>query len=152
MATGTDLVHVAYKGSAPALTDLIAGQVQIMFGTMPATLPQAKSGKLRAIVVYDTERTAKMPDVPAITESLPGFEPLNSWVGFLGPARLPRDIVNRWREEVRRAASDPENKAKLEASGQTVIAGSPEQLAADIKKQLAVVKNLIVESGIKPQF
>jgi len=143
------LLHVPYKSGGPSMIAAQSGEIDMVVSATGTAVPFFKSGKLRPIVIFDIERSPRMPDVPAVTEVLSGFEPLHSWVGFLGPAKLPREIVNRWRNEVLRAAGDPEIRAKLEASGQTVVAGTPEELAADIRKQLATVKTLVTEAGIK---
>jgi tripartite-type tricarboxylate transporter receptor subunit TctC len=146
-----ELLHVPYKSGGPSMIAAQSGEIDTVVSASGTAVPFIKSGKLRPIVIFDTERSARMPDVPAIIELLPGFEPLSSWVGFLGPAKLPRDIVNRWRNEVLRAVSDADIRAKLEATGQSVVAGTPEELAASIRKQLATVRMLVTEAGIAPQ-
>ena len=100
MQTGLQMTHVPYKGSAPAIQDLLGGQVQLMFDNLPSALPQIKAGKLRALAVTTATRAAALPDVPTIAESgLPGFE-ASSWFGLLAPAGTPRDVVARLDAEV----------------------------------------------------
>jgi tripartite-type tricarboxylate transporter receptor subunit TctC len=144
-------LHVPYKSGGPSMIAAQSGEIDVVVSATGTAAPFMKSGKLWPIVIYDTVRSPKMPDVPAITEFLPGFEPLQSWVGFLGPARLPGDIVARWRTEVQKAVADPEVRAKLEAGGQAIHTASQEQFAADIRRQLATVKSLAKEAGIEPQ-
>lgn len=148
---GIDWLHVPYKSGGPSMIAAQAGEIDVVVSASGTATPFIRSGKLRPIVVFDRVRASRMPDVPAIGEMLPGFEPLNSWVGFLGPARLPGDIVTRVRNEVLRAVNDPDIRAKIEATGQSVVAGTPEQLASDIRRQLATVKALIREAGIEAQ-
>jgi tripartite-type tricarboxylate transporter receptor subunit TctC len=146
-----DLLHVPYKSGGPSMIAAQAGEIDVVVSASGTGMPFIKSGKLWPIVIFDTVRSPKLPDVPAITELLPGFEPLQSWVGFLGPAKLPRDIVERWRSEVLRAVADPDIRAKLEAGGQSVVGNTQEQFAADIRRQLAAVRTLAREAGIQPQ-
>ena len=121
MATGTDLVHVAYKGSAPALTDLIAGQVQLMFGTMPATLPQAKSGKLRALGVSSLKRATAAPEVPTIAEGgVAGFEVLN-WYGITLPGGTSQAIVRALNQDLLKALATPAMIEAFNAQGNEEI-------------------------------
>jgi tripartite-type tricarboxylate transporter receptor subunit TctC len=146
-----DLLHVPYKSGGPSMIAAQSGEIDVVVSASGTAVPFMKSGRLWPIAIFESERSPRLPDVPAITELLPGFEPLQSWVGFLGPARLPREIVGRWRSEVLRAVADPDIRAKLEAGGQTVVGNTPEQFAADIRKQLATVKLLAKEAGIEAQ-
>jgi tripartite-type tricarboxylate transporter receptor subunit TctC len=145
---GVTLLHVPYKSGGPSMIAAQSGEIDTVVSASGTAVPFMRSGKLRPLVVFESERSPKMPEVPAVTEVLPGFEMLNSWVGFLGPARLPADIVTRWRNEVVRAAGDPAIRAKLEAGGQSVVGGTPEQFAADIRRQLGTVKKLARDAGI----
>ncbi|HEY4137833.1 MAG TPA: tripartite tricarboxylate transporter substrate binding protein, partial [Casimicrobiaceae bacterium] len=112
--TGVQMTHVPYKGSAPALTDLVGGQVQLMFDNLPSSLAFIKAGKLRAIAVTSKARAAALPDVPTVAESIPGFE-ASSWFGILAPAGTPPDIIARINGEVTRWLATPEAKDKLTA-------------------------------------
>ena len=132
MMTGTDMVHVPYKGSAPALNDLLAGQIQLMFDNMTTVWPHAQAGRLRALGVAGLERSPAAPDVPAIAETLPGFE-ANSWVGFFVPAGTPPDVVLRIASETRNAVTLPEVSQKLRDLGAQSVGGTPEQFAAFVR-------------------
>ena len=132
---GVDMTHVPYKGSAPALTDLIGGQVQVMFDNLPSSLPQIKAGKLRAIAVTSTQRAPALPDVPTIAESgLPGFE-ATSWFGVVAPAGTPPAIVARLNADVNQWLQTPDAREKLLAQGAAAAGGSPEQFAAYIRAE-----------------
>ena len=124
---GVDITHIPYKGSSPALTDLVGGQVQIMFDNLPSALPQIKAGKLRAIAVTSLKRAPVLPDVPTISESgLPGFE-ASSWFGVLAPAGTPAPIVARINAEVNKWLQSAEAREKLLSQGAEAAGGSPEQ-------------------------
>jgi tripartite-type tricarboxylate transporter receptor subunit TctC len=151
LATGTDLVHVAYKGSAPALTDLIAGRVQIMFGTMPATLPQVKAGKLRALGVSSSSRAAAAPDVPTIAEAgVPGLEVLN-WYGMAVPARTPPAIVQKLNRDLVTTLKSPQMLEAFSAQGLDAAGGTPAQFAALIKEELAKYAKVVKAANIQPE-
>jgi tripartite-type tricarboxylate transporter receptor subunit TctC len=149
--TGTDLVHVAYKGSAPALTDLISGQVQIMFGTMPATLPQVKAGKLRALGVSGVKRSAAAPDVPTIAEAgVPGFEVLN-WYGIVAPAKTPGAIVQKLNRELLATLKSPAMIESLNTQGLEPAGGTPGEFGAFIKSEIARYGAVVRKAGIKAE-
>ena len=149
LATGADLVHVAYKGSAPALTDLIGGQVQIMFGTMPATLPQVKAGKLRALGVSGAKRSAAAPEVPTIAEAgVPGFEVLN-WYGLVVPNKTPAAVVQQLNRELVKTLKSPEMMEALHAQGLEAAGGAPEKFGAFIKSEIAKYAKVVKAAGIR---
>ena len=148
LATGTDLVHVAYKGSAPALTDLIGGQVQIMFGTMPATLPQVKAGKLRALGVSGATRSAAARDVPTIAEAgVRGFEVLN-WYGIVAPGKTPGAIVQKLNRELLATLRSPAMIESLHSQGLEAAGGTPEKFGAFIKSEIAKYATVVKAAGI----
>jgi tripartite-type tricarboxylate transporter receptor subunit TctC len=151
LATATDLVHVAYKGSAPALTDLIAGQVQLMFGTMPATLPQAKSGKLRALGVSSAKRAAAAPDVPTIAEAgVAGFEVLN-WYGIVLPAGAPQSVVRKLSQDLLAALASPAMIESLNAQGLEAAGGAPSEFAAFIKSEIVKYAKVVKAANIRAE-
>ena len=151
LATGTDLVHVAYKGGAPALTDLVAGQVQIMFGTTPATLPQVKAGKLRALGVSGAKRSAAAPEVPTIAEAgVPGFEVLN-WYGIVAPGKTPAAIVQKLNRDLLAVLQSPQMIESLSAQGLEAAARSPEQFGAFIKSEIAKYAKVIKAANIRAE-
>jgi len=146
---GVQMTHVPYKGSAPALQDLIGGNVQLMFDNLPPSLPQIKSGKLRALAVTSATRAPALPDVPTIAESgLPGFE-ASSWFGLVAPAGTPPAIIARINAEVATWLASPEGKEKLAAIGANAAGGSPEDFARHIQAETAKWAKVVKESGAK---
>ena len=144
MQAGTRLLHVPYKGSAPAMSDLLGGQVQFMFSDAPTALPQIKAGKVRAIAVASAQRSALLPDVPTVVESgLPGYEAY-SWAGFLAPAGTPKDVVQRLSADIGKALGDPQVKQRLYDAGAEAAPTTPEafgkMLHAEIAKWTKVVR------------
>jgi tripartite-type tricarboxylate transporter receptor subunit TctC len=146
---GVDMTHVPYKGSAPALTDLMGGQVQVMFDNLPSSLALIKSGKLRAIAVTSLKRAPALPDVPTIAESgLPGFE-ASSWFGVLAPAGTPAPVVARLNAEVNKWLQSPEAREQLLAQGAAAAGGTPEQFAAHIRAETEKWAKVVKASGAK---
>jgi tripartite-type tricarboxylate transporter receptor subunit TctC len=144
---GIDMLHVPYKGSAPALTDLIGGQVNLMFDNLPSSLPHIKAGKLRALAVTSGKRSPALPDVPTIAEAgLPGFE-ASSWFGVFAPAGTPKEIITRLNMEIVKALTSPELKERLAAQGAEAVGNSPEQFAAHIRSETAKWAKVVKASG-----
>jgi tripartite-type tricarboxylate transporter receptor subunit TctC len=112
MMVGVDMVHVPYRGSTPALTDLLAGQVQVMFDATPSSLPHITAGKLRPLAVTTTTRLEVLPDVPTVGDFVPGYE-ASSWLGFGAPKNTPAAVVDRLNKEINSAISQPPIKARL---------------------------------------
>ena len=143
--TGTYMLHFPYRGSGPALLDLIGGTMDVMFDNLPSALPQIKAGKLTALAVTSSERSAALPDVPTIAEAGPvkGFE-ASSWFGLLAPAGTPPDIVNRLQQETAKALATPALKERLVSQGAIPSGNTPAQftqfIAAETKKWAQVVK------------
>ncbi|MDQ2962836.1 MAG: tripartite tricarboxylate transporter substrate binding protein [Pseudomonadota bacterium] len=146
---GVDMTHVPYKGSAPAITDLMGGQVQVMFDNLPSSLQQIKAGKLRAIAVTSAKRAPALPDVPTIAESgLPGFE-ATSWFGIVAPAGTPAAIVARINADVNQWLQSPDVKEKLLLQGAAAAGGTPEQFAAHIRAETEKWAKVVKASGAK---
>jgi tripartite-type tricarboxylate transporter receptor subunit TctC len=149
MMTATRMVHVPYKGLSPALTDLLSGQVQLMFSSTVAILPQIHAGKLRALGVTGARRTAAMPDVPTIAEAgVPGYETA-SWYGVLAPAGTPPAIVERLAREIAAIARAPDMRERLAADGADPIGSSPAEFGAHIKRELARWSKVIKEARVE---
>lgn len=146
---GVDIVHVPYKGSAPAVNDLLGGHVQMMFDNLPTALPMAKSGRLRALAVTSSERHPDLPDVPTLAESgVKGFEATAAF-GFFAPARTPKPVLERLHAEVVRALNEPQVKAQLTTKGVGVVANSSADFARVIAAESAKWKEVIERSGAK---
>jgi tripartite-type tricarboxylate transporter receptor subunit TctC len=148
-AAGLAMTHVPYKGSSPALMDLIGGQVQLMFDNLPSALPQIRGGKLKALAVTSPERAPALPDVPTIAESgFPGFE-ASSWFGLLAPAGTPQPTIAKLNAEVAKWLASPEAKEKLLAQGANAAGGTPEDFAKHIAAETAKWQKVVKESGAK---
>jgi tripartite-type tricarboxylate transporter receptor subunit TctC len=145
--TGFQFVHVPYKGGGPAVVDVIAGRAQALFGGIPYTGPQVKSGRLRAIAIGHPTRMGGWPDVPAIAESFPGFSN-TTWFGLLGPAGTPRAVVNRINAEMRRAVANPEFIKQLVAIGLEPASSTPAEFHDMIRTELKRWSKVIREAGI----
>ena len=151
MDTGIDIIHVPYRGSAPAVTDVMAGQVSMIFDPMPSSLPYIRVGKLRALAVSSGKRSPLLPGVPTIIESgVPGYDYL-SWLSFVAPAGTPREVISKLNSEINRILQNPEVKEKLNSLGMSPVGGTPEELGAHIKKQVEVWTRVIKVSGAKAE-
>jgi tripartite-type tricarboxylate transporter receptor subunit TctC len=148
MMTGVDIVHVPYRGGAPALTDVLAGQVQVIFSNMGASLEYIKSGKLRPLAVTTAMRAEALPDVPALGEFVPGYE-ASGWQGICAPMGTPAGIVDRLNLEINAALAEPRIKARLADLGGTVLAGSPTDFGRFIVEETEKWAKVIRFAGIK---
>lgn len=147
LTTGIEATAVHYKGGAPAMTDLLGGQVDMMVATMSIALQHVRAGKLNAIAVTSGSRTPLLPGVPAVGETYPGFE-AQSWVGFVGPAGIPRTIITRLNAELGKAAAVPEVREKLEGLGFEITLGTPEAFGEWIAAESARWSRVIRERRI----
>lgn len=146
---GVNIVRIGYKGAGPALNDLIAGQVQVMFPTAGAAAPHVKSGRVKALAVTSVERSALAPQLPTVAASgLPGFESLAIY-GMFAPARTPRPLIDRLNGEIVRVLNSAEIRERFFAVGMETAGGSPEQLAATVKSEMVRMGKVIKEAGIK---
>lgn len=142
------LVHVPYKGAGPALVDLVAGQVPISFPTWSSAGPYAKTGRLRTLAVTTLKRVSVLPELPAIAETLPGYD-MSVWYGVSAPAGTPREIVVRLNAEIVRALAAPDFRQRFEADANEAIGGTPEQFGSYIKTELGRWEKLIKSTGIR---
>ncbi|KAF1048510.1 Bug family tripartite tricarboxylate transporter substrate binding protein [Xylophilus sp.] len=141
-----DMVHVPYKGSAPAVTDLLGNQIAIMFDNLPSSIQHVRSGKLRAIAVTTPRRSPELPDVPTIGEFVPGYE-ATSWFGLFAPAGTPQPVVDRINAALTKVLHDADVKKKLSEQGAEPYVEKPEQFAAFIKTETAKWSKVVKESG-----
>jgi tripartite-type tricarboxylate transporter receptor subunit TctC len=148
---GVDLLHVPYKGAAPALTDVVAGEVQMMFGTATNALPMVKAGKLRALAVTSAKRSALAPELPTVAESgLPGFEVVG-WYGLAAPAKTPHPLVTRINADTNRALQSTDLVERLRVQGLEPVGSTPEEATELIRKDVARWTKVIRDAGIQPQ-
>ena len=150
MTAKVDMTHIPYKGNALAITDLIGGQTQVMFATMPTILPYVKSDKLRGLAVTGVGRDPSMPDLPSISETLPGFD-VKNWIGLFAPAGTPPAIVKKLHDEVAKIMQQPAVQKKLEAEGAKYYAMTPEAFGAFQRKESVRWGKIIKGAGIKPE-
>ncbi|HYC47332.1 MAG TPA: tripartite tricarboxylate transporter substrate binding protein [Burkholderiales bacterium] len=143
-----DMVHVPYKSAGTAITDLVAGQVQLMYSTLPSVLPLVKSGKLRALGITTAKRSDALPDVPAIGESLKTYD-VATWFGALAPAGTPRPIVDTLAGEIRKAAAMPDVRARLVTLGAEPVGNTPKEFAHYIRAEIAKWTRVIRAANIK---
>jgi tripartite-type tricarboxylate transporter receptor subunit TctC len=147
--TGTDILHIPYKGSAPAITDLLAGQTNMMFDNIPSALPHIKSGKLRALATTGAKRDPALPDLPTVAEAgVNGYES-GVWFGIMVPAATPRDIVMKLNAAAVQAAKAPEFIKRMTDLGYNIIPGTPEQMESMLKAELARWAPIVKASGAK---
>jgi tripartite-type tricarboxylate transporter receptor subunit TctC len=148
--TGVDLVHVPYRGGAPALTDLMGGQVQLMFSVMPETIEFIRAGKLRALAVTTASRSEQLPEVPSVSEFVPGYE-ASSWYGIGAPKGTPAEIVERLNQAVNAALADPRMKARFADLGGMLLPGSPAEFGKFIAEETEKWAKVVKLSGAKAE-
>jgi tripartite-type tricarboxylate transporter receptor subunit TctC len=147
---GTQMTHVPYKGATASVSDLIGGQIQLVFGGLPGMLPHVKANRLRGLAVTSARRSNTVPDTPTVAETVPGYEAV-SWAAILGPKGLPRDVVARWNGEINRILQLPDVKERMAADGLEIVGGSPgrfrDMLGRDVAKWQSVVKAANIKLG-----
>jgi tripartite-type tricarboxylate transporter receptor subunit TctC len=149
--TGVNIVHVPYKGVAPAATDLISGQVQLLSGDLNTLMPHVKSGKMRALAVTGAARSTLLPDLPTLSEAgVPGYE-ASGWFGLLAPTGTPQEIVRRLNSEIVKSLASPDLRQRLAGLGGEVAGGTPEQFAAHLRQEIAKWGKLIRAIGLKAE-
>jgi len=143
-------VHVPYRGSGPAVTDLLAGQVQVMFDAMPSSIEHIRAGKLRPLAVTTATRSHVLPDVPTVGDVLPGFE-ASTWLGVGAPRATPAEIVDRLNKEINAALADAQMRKRIADLGGTVISGSPADFATLIAEETEKWGKVVKFAGIKAE-
>jgi tripartite-type tricarboxylate transporter receptor subunit TctC len=149
LLAGVNMVHVPYRGEAPALTDVLAGHVQAMFGTMPASIEYVRAGKLRALAVTSARRSELLPDLPTVGDFVPGYE-TSAWQGVGAPKNTPAEIIERLNKEINAGLADPKIKARVADMGGTVLAGSPADFGKLIADETEKWGKVVKFSGAKP--
>jgi|SRR5436190_304734 len=145
---GIRMNHVPYKGAAPAFIDLISGQVELMFANIIGVLPHVKSARVRAIAVSTAKRATVLPDIPSVAEIYPDFD-VNGWMGIFVPATTPREITAKLHEDIVKVLMRQDTRERLASQGAEVVAGTPEQLSAFVRRESALYAKIIQSSGIK---
>ena len=149
LLTGLNMAHVPYRGEAPALTDMLAGHVQAMFGTMPASIEYVGAGKLRPLAVTSARRSELLPDLPTVGDFVPGYE-TSAWQGIGAPKNTPTEIINKLNKEINAGLADPKIKARVADMGGTVLAGSPTDFGKLIADETEKWGKVVKFSGAKP--
>jgi len=151
LGAGVDIVHVPYKGAAPALAGVVAGEVSIGFNSLASVLPHMRSGKLKVLAVLEAKRYPGLPEVPSIGESLPGFEKPASWFGLFAPAGMPQATLARLHDELVASLKEPEVRSKIDELAMSIIANTPEQFSIMLKSGIDQYGRLIKAAGIQPE-
>jgi tripartite-type tricarboxylate transporter receptor subunit TctC len=146
--TGVKMLHVPYRGAAPALSDLISGQVHTMFDNLPSSMAHIQSGTLRALAVTTATRSPALPDVPSIAETVPGYD-TSVWFGMGAPKGTPREVIEKMNAAIKAAVADPKLKARLAELGTTPMTLSPEELAAFIAAETEKWAKVVAFAGVK---
>jgi len=150
LKAGVYIVNIPYRGTAPAVQDVLAGQVELMFAAVGNVQQHLRAGKLKALGVTSSHRLAALPDVPAIADSLPGFES-SAWFGLFGPAKLPPELLRTWSDAARTAVQSPEVRRRIEAEGATAVGNSPQEFARFVAADMARWREVVKFSGAKPE-
>ena len=150
LKAGVYIVNIPYRGTAPAVQDVLAGQVQLMFAAVGNVQQHIRAGKLKALGVTSPQRLKALPDVPAIADTLPGFES-SAWFGLFGPAKLPPDVLRTWSDAARAAVQSPEVRQRIEAEGATAVGNSPPEFARFVAADIARWREVVKFSGAKPE-
>ncbi len=147
--TSVKMVHIPYKGAAPATTDLLAGHVSLMFNNMLSAMPQVKSGRLRAIAVTSAKRSAAAPDLPTIAETVPGYE-ASGWYAAFAPAATPRELITRLNNDMNRVMKMPDVTQRLAGDGVEAVGTTAEQFGIYLRQEIAKWGKVVKASGAKP--
>jgi len=149
MMTGVNMLHVPYRGSAPALTDMIGGQVQVMFDNLPTSIEHIRAGKLRVLAVTGTARSDLLPEIPTVADFVPGYE-ASAWYGVGAPKNTPAEIVTKLNATVNAILADPAVKARFTSMGATLITSSPAEFGNYVAEETEKWAKVVKFSGAKP--
>jgi tripartite-type tricarboxylate transporter receptor subunit TctC len=150
LMTGVNMVHIPYRGTAPAVTDLIAGQVQVMFDNLPGSIEYVRAGMTRALAVTTTARSDALPDVPTVADFVPGYE-VGAWFGLGAPKNTAKEIIDRLNAEINAAFADAKMKGRLKDLGGTALAGSPADFGKVVSDETEKWGNVVRAASIKPE-
>jgi tripartite-type tricarboxylate transporter receptor subunit TctC len=150
MMTGTNVQHVPYRGGAPAVADLIGGQVQVMFAVLPDCIEQVRSGKLRELAVTSARPSEALPNIPTVADVLPNFES-SFWIGIGAPRNVPADIIQKLNKEINRGLADPTLQARIADLGAAALSGSPAEFGKLISEETEKWGKVIRAANIKPE-
>jgi len=150
LMSGVSMVHVSYRGSAPALTDLLSGQIQLMFDPMPSSIGHIKAGKLRALAVTTATRSEVLPDLPTLRDFVPGYE-ASTWFGIVAPTNTPTEIIEKLNNAINAGLADPKIKARLAEMGGMLLAGSPADFGKLIAEETERWGKVVRAANIKPE-
>ena len=150
LKAGVFIVNIPYRGTAPAVQDVLAGQVELMFAAVGNVQQHIRAGKLKALGVTSAQRLSSLPDVPVIADTLPGFES-SAWFGLFGPAKLPPDLLRTWSDAARAAVQSPDVRRRIEAEGATPVGNSPQEFAQFVVTDIARWREVVKFSGAKPE-
>jgi tripartite-type tricarboxylate transporter receptor subunit TctC len=150
MMTGINMIHVPYRGSAPALTDMIGGQVQVMFDNLPTSIEHIRGGRLRVLAVTGTTRSSLLPDVPTVADFVPGYE-ASAWYGLGAPKSTPAEIINKLNATVNAILADPAVKERFASMGATLITGSAAEFGKYVAEETEKWAKVVKFSGAKPE-
>ena len=145
---GTRMTHVPYKGTGAALTDLLGGQIHLVIGSMPQMIPQVKSHRLRGIAVTTAKRSNAVPELPTVSETVPGYEAVN-WSAMLAPKAVPKDIAVRWNKEINNILQQPDVRERMARAGMDPVGGSPERFREVLERDVAKWKKVVTVANIK---
>jgi len=149
LKAGTRMTHVPYKGTGAAMSDLLGGQIQLIFGSLPSVLPLHRAGRLRGIGITSAKRNDAIPDIPAIAETVPGYA-ATVWYGLWGPKGLPAGIVSRWNTTVRRSLQLPDVKERLAGEGLAIADGPPHAFIDVVQRDVAKYREVVIAAKIDP--
>ena len=144
------MIHVPYRGNAPALTDLLGGQVQVEFALCPSSIEYIRAGKLRALAVTTATRSEALPDIPTVSDFVPGYE-ASAWYGVGAPKNTPAEIIDKLNKEINAGLADPKIKARIAELGGTVLAGSPADFGKLIADETEKWAKVVKFAGLKPE-